>query len=345
MWSVILEVLLLATAVPTSAIESKNLPTRIAATVGSANISTQQLAVAEELPLSVVKAEEYRVRRRVLDGLIAEQLLSTEASARKLTISDLLGAEIDARVPAVSEAEAAAVLESNQSRYSRTPRDAALKQISDQLRVQRIDRRRQAFLDELRAKFGVSVNLRPPRITFDRPERHPDGPLSALVTIVEFSDYRCPYCRQMSRQLAALKERYADELRRVVYQLPLPIHPDARIAAEIAECAAEQGAFWRMHEWLFEHQSDQSLEVAVSGVAMRGLDNAKLGECVAAQRQRATCQEDASTAEEHGIATTPTVFVNGRMVIGLQPAGALERIVEEELKWAREEGGASKACP
>ena len=131
--------------------------------------------------------------------------------------------------------------------------------LADNMRRQRINQRRHAFVKELERREGVRVFLEPPRLDIQvTPEDASRGPANASVTVVEFSDFQCPFCSRMATLLRQLETRYAGRVRRVFRDYPLSMHKDATRAAEAADCAGEQGRFWEMHDRLFEGQQDLS---------------------------------------------------------------------------------------
>ena len=153
---------------------------------------------------------------------------------------------------------------------------------------------------------------------------HIRGPADAPLTLVEYGDFQCPFCGRVTGVVAALRDRFGDDLRYAFRHLPLPdVHPDAELAAEAAEAAAAQGAFWEMHDRLFAHQ-DQLEPTDLLGYATElGLDverfSRELGTGVHAERVRT----DASSAQASGADGTPTFFVNGRRQLGRYDADTL----------------------
>src|ERR671919_335310 len=153
---------------------------------------------------------------------------------------------------------------------------------------------------------------------------HIRGPADAPLTLVEYGDFQCPFCGRVTGVVAALRDRFGDELRYVFRHLPLPdVHPFAELAAEAAEAAASQGAFWEMHDRLFAHQDQLEPTDLVDHAAELGLDverfSRELGASVHAPRVRA----DVSSAQASGAEGTPPFFVDGRRQLGRYDADAL----------------------
>jgi protein-disulfide isomerase len=182
---------------------------------------------------------------------------------------------------------------------------------------------------------AVGIQLEPPRFEVAAlgPSR---GPSEATVTIVEFSDFQCPYCRRAGAILDELLERYPDDVRVVYRHMPLEsIHPRARPAAVASLCAEQQGLFWEFHDAVFAGPNpleDADLLQLATGI---GADLEAFDACRASGSHEARVDADVAAARELGITGTPAFLVNGVMLRGAQPVAAFERIIEHELALAR----------
>jgi protein-disulfide isomerase len=160
------------------------------------------------------------------------------------------------------------------------------------------------------------------------------GNARGLVTLVVFTDYECPFCRKLDRTIARLRSAYGDELRVVIAERPLSMHRRARPAALAALAAAEQGKLEAMHDALFVASALD--EEAVTAIARGiGLDLARFAEDKKTTAPRALAKSE-QIADGLGVSGTPTMFVNGRLVVGAQPFEALRLVVDERLAAARE---------
>ncbi len=159
------------------------------------------------------------------------------------------------------------------------------------------------------------------------------GPENAPVTIIEFSDYQCPYCaRWHSEVFARLMDTYKGKVRFVYRDFPLySIHPQAESAAEAANCAGEQNAYWEFHTALFSEKYNLGAESYRQYATDLGLDAAKLGQCLDEHRYQAEVKADFDAAVQLGVSSTPTFFINGRALIGAQGFEAFQQIIDEEL--------------
>jgi protein-disulfide isomerase len=159
------------------------------------------------------------------------------------------------------------------------------------------------------------------------------GPEDAPITIIEFSDYQCPYCARWHEQVfLRLREEYPDTIRVVFRDFPLTsIHPEAVPAAEAANCAGEQDAYWEFHDALFSGQNGFGKDAYTSYASDLGLDMVGFTECIESGRHNDEVMADLSYAAELGVQSTPTFFLNGLPIVGAQPYEVFEQIIKQEL--------------
>ena len=146
------------------------------------------------------------------------------------------------------------------------------------------------------------------------------GPRTAKVTVVEFVDFQCPFCGRYARDtFPRLKRDYGDRVRYVSRQFPLSIHPHARGAAIAAECADDQGGYWRYHRILFANQSSLGRRGLVAHAGTAGLDLARFRACLSSAAPRRRLSRDEADGRRYGVSATPTFFINGSVLTGAQP--------------------------
>jgi protein-disulfide isomerase len=172
------------------------------------------------------------------------------------------------------------------------------------------------------------------------PDRdHVRGPADAPVTLLEYGDYECPYCGQAERVIRELLASFGDEVRYVWRHLPLnDVHGHAQAAAEAAEAAAAQGAFWGMHDLLLEHQGELELSNLLSYAEQLGLDVERFEEDLRRREYAPRVAEDVASADSSDVAGTPTFFVNGRRHRGAYDIDTLTATVRMALRRAQLEG-------
>ncbi|MBX2812049.1 MAG: thioredoxin domain-containing protein [Myxococcales bacterium] len=160
------------------------------------------------------------------------------------------------------------------------------------------------------------------------------GPDDALVTIVEFSDFQCPFCARVLPTLNKVQETFGDDVRLVFKHQPLPFHRQAPLASEYALAAGEQGKFWEMHDKLFAHQKELKEEQLKAYAAELGLDQAKIDEYLASGKGKEMIKEDQTLARKIGANGTPAFFINGAKLSGAQPYAKFEATVKDAISRA-----------
>lgn len=159
------------------------------------------------------------------------------------------------------------------------------------------------------------------------------GPADAPITLIEFSDFNCPYCRRWHQQtLPALMAAYGDKIHFVYRDLPV-VGGGAvgALAAQAANCAGDQGAYWEFHDAVFSAQYGLSREAYLQYAADLGLDGEALTECLDTGYYEQEVRDDLSYAYGLGINSTPTFFLNGIAIIGAQPTDVFTTLIDSEL--------------
>jgi protein-disulfide isomerase len=152
------------------------------------------------------------------------------------------------------------------------------------------------------------------------------------VTIVEFSDFECPYCSRVVPSLDQVVAKYEDSVRLVFRQFPLTsIHAQAQKAAEASLCADEQGRFWDMHDAMFAQQKELAVPQLKELAASLELDGEAFAECLDSSKFAAQVAADLRAGQAAGVSGTPAMFINGRFVNGAVPYETLAAIIDEEL--------------
>jgi protein-disulfide isomerase len=301
------------------------------ATVGDQTITRAQLEEHVRPKLIEIDNERYEALREGLDEMIADELEKREAKARGITTEELEKQEVTAKTPEPTDADIQKVYDQNKAQLGGQTLDQVKPRIVEYLKEQQAETRREAFIDELKKKYKTTVALRPPVVevaTAGRPER---GGAKAPVTIIEFSDYQCPFCKRAESVVDQVMTTYGDKVRLVFRDYPLPMHPQARPAAEAANCANAQGKFWEYHQKLFANQSALSEDKLKEYAKELGLDTAKFNQCLDAKQFKAAIDKDIEDGSKVGVSGTPAFFINGRMLSGAQPFDKFKEVIDDEL--------------
>lgn len=261
-----------------------------------------------------------------IDQVIEDRLLEAEAAARKVTKEQILA---DLKPAAVTDADVDAFYEQNKAQIPR-PKDQVAGQIKTYLESQRQSETRQKFYDDLRAKYKVEYLLEPTRV--EVAATGPSmGPENAPITIVEFSDFECPFCSRLLPTMEQVKQKYGDKVRLVFRQYPLNFHQHAQKAAEASLCANEQGKFWEFHDAMFQNQKELAVEQLKAKAAAMGMNAEQFNSCLDGSKFAAQVKKDFDEGSAAGVSGTPAMFVNGRFISGAVPFQEIAKVIDDEL--------------
>jgi protein-disulfide isomerase len=316
------------------------------AEVDGVPITTEQVEKALGMNLSKLQEQIYSMKRQALDALVSERLLANEAARRKITVTALLDAEVTSKVGLVTEGEIEKYYEANKPQF-KGGLEQSREQIRSGLQNQKIQAQRNTFIQALKSKANVAILLPAPevqRLDVDIAGAPSKGPANAPVTLVEFSDFHCPFCKQIedNNTLTQLLSKYGDQLKLVWIDYPIDqLHPQARKAHEAARCAGDQGKFWEYHKALYtgSPKSGDQLKTVAQQVA---LDMASFDACFSSGKYQAAVQKDVDQGKRLSVTGTPTFFVNGRPLIGAQPLDAFARVIDDEVARASSTGSKSR---
>jgi protein-disulfide isomerase len=274
---------------------------------------------------------EQEILENALERLVEEKLLAAEAAKQGISKEALIAKEIDGKVPEITSEEIGSFYERNQQRI-KTAKEEALPLIEKYLRKQKTSSARQAFIQTLEKEHKVIRSLEPLRFDVSTAQRPAQGPASAPVLLVLFSDFQCPYCEEMSETLKEVVKNYEKKVRLVFRQFPLAsIHKFAQKAAEASLCADAQGHFWEMHDLLFQDQNNLSEKDLKTKAAKLGLNTADFDKCLDGEQFTAQIREDLRAGAAAGADGTPALFINGRFLNGNRPYEDIAEVIDEEL--------------
>jgi protein-disulfide isomerase len=297
-------------------------------------ITATELERALGAKLSALEEQIYDLKRQELDNLIAQRLLAQEATRRGISVTALVDAEITSKVSLVTEQEVDAFYQANKARL-RGDEASIRDSIRAHLQQQKLLVRRLRFLESVRSQSKVVVRLQPPpvvRLPVSIEGAPVRGAVDAPVTLVEFSDFHCPFCRQVQTTLKAILDRYPGKVKPAFRDFPVDgLHPQTRKAAEAARCAHDQGKFWSYHDTLFANAPNGTPADLRRYANDVGLDVPAFEHCLSAGTHRESVQRDYDEGARLGVAGTPAFFVNGRLISGAQPLEAFTKVIDQEL--------------
>jgi protein-disulfide isomerase len=316
--------------------------------------STQVLAVVNGKPVTEADVRQNSAdqfaqlerdyeqnKHQLLEGqlkqLIQDRLLEAEAEARKVTKEQLLA---DIKPAVVDDAAINAFYEENKARIPQ-PKEQVAPQIKQYLEQRGQFEAREKFFTDLEGKYKVEMKMEPLRteVAAVGPAK---GPETAPVTIVEFSDFQCPFCARLIPTLDQVTSKYGDKVRLVFRQFPLAMHAEAQKAAEASLCANDQGKFWPMHDALFQNQ--QTLQVAAlkTKATELGLNAEAFNSCLDSGKYADQVATDMKEGTAAGVSGTPALFINGRFISGAVPFEQISEVIDDELRRKGVSTGASR---
>jgi predicted DsbA family dithiol-disulfide isomerase len=309
-------------------------PETVVATVNGAEITLKQVDEAVGPTVWPLQQQLYAVRKVALENLIIAKVLESEAKAQGVSADELrrrlTRGEINVTSAQVDEAYA-----QNASFFASMSPDEARERLRLDLENQARMKHYRAGLEALRRKAAVTVNLGAPALEpgLDDGSSPVKGAAKARVTIVEFSDFECPFCQQVQETLKQVVERYGDDVRLVFKHLPSEGHRNSLPAARAAYCAGEQDRFWQFHDALFASRS-LSAGVFDEIAARLGVGREKFQSCLASERPRSAIVKDIEAARRYRIDSTPSFLINGRIVKGALSFTDFQNLIERELRLA-----------
>ncbi len=274
----------------------------------------------------------YQLRRAGLDGVIDDELIANAAAAAGLDEDAYLARETAALGP-VTEQEINDFYARNRDRIQPPqPLETLRPRIREFLEGDRTVR----VMNNLRENVEIEILLEapppPPIVRHELPEGGASrGPTDAPITIVEFSDYQCPFCKRAEATLKQVDALYPGKLRIVYRHLPLDFHENAMPAAVAANCAGAQDRFWDYHDLLFENQRALGERQLLGYADQLGLDADAFRSCFEDEASAAQVSEDMALARQLGATATPTFFINGIELRGAQPLEMFRQIIDREL--------------
>ena len=301
----------------------------VLARVNGTDVTAADVAKTAGGKLVDLDRQRHELLSNATRGTVWEMLIAAEAEKRGISKDDLIAAEVSSKVGEISEADIDAFYQEKKAQI-RAPKEQAAAQIRRFLQQTRHQQAYQDFVAALEGANEVEYLDEPFRIEVAAVGPRKGSP-DAPITIVEFSDFECPFCVRVLATLDKVEETYGDKITIVFRQNPLPMHKNARKAAEASLCAAEQDKFWALHDAMFADQKNLGLDALRTKAAATEIDMEAFNTCLDSGRHAETVQRDLDEGAMAGVSGTPAFFVNGRFLNGAVPFEEFTKIIDEEL--------------
>ncbi|NBX69199.1 MAG: hypothetical protein EBR01_09595 [Proteobacteria bacterium] len=281
-----------------------------------------------------LEEEVFRTKEQAIREFVEQRLLDDEAKKSNMPVQQLLDQKTGGEVAEVTDKDIEAFLTSK----GLSLKDPRIKKddVKEYLKYRQKFEKRQAYVEKLRESAKIKILVKEPespKLTVSTDGYPSWGNAKAPVTIVEFSDFQCPFCSRAVPIIDRIKKEYGQDKVRIVFRdMPLPNHNRALPASLAARCANEQGKFWEMHNTLFENQQkleDKDLKDYAKTV---GLDVTKFNQCYDSKKYMGDLEKSRSEAESVGIAATPSFLINGVLLQGAQPFEKFKEKIDRASK-------------
>ncbi|HKO04520.1 MAG TPA: DsbA family protein [Candidatus Acidoferrales bacterium] len=290
-----------------------------------------ELAAPAQGQLRQLAFRQYEQKRKILEQLLEQKLLEIEAKKRGDSVETLLREDVDKSVSDPTAAELRAYYLGLRDKLGR-PFDEAKSELPAMLKQAAVQEARQNYFKMLRERNKMTILIRPPRIDVAVDVERLRGDPSAPVSIVEFSDFQCPYCQKSEAVLRELLVKYKGKVNLSYRDFPLrDVHPQAQLAAEASRCAREQGKYWEYHDLLFENPGNLERASLHENARELKLDVQGFDSCLNRGQYKPQIERDVQDGLRAGVTATPGFFINGVFLGGAQPLVEFEAIIDAEL--------------
>lgn len=288
-----------------------------------------------DLEKQLFRMEEnmFKYKEMYLNDMIDNKVIELEAKATKKNPAELVAAEVSSKIKPVTDEEVVAF---GKEKGVTADQMAKFKdRIKQYLGSQREAEARKTFAKTLRDKYKVNLKMKKPKGKVVEVKVSDDdaskGSKSAKVTVVEFSDFQCPFCKRAAGNAEAITKAYGDKVRVVFRHFPLPMHDRAHKASEAAQCMNDQGKFFEYHDKLFANNTALTDADFSKYVTELGGDVAKFEECFKKEKYKAKIDKDIADGQKYGVSGAPTYFINGNMVVGAVSFDELKSAIDSAM--------------
>lgn len=297
-------------------------------------ITRQQLRQGIESDLFELENKIFELKMQNLKSIILSDLIAKQSDLGDLSEEQYIEKKILGEIK-VSDKELDEFIK-NKKIPQQHVNDELKQRITQFLSQEKKDQVLESWMKKKMGDKEIEVYFRPQRPTFDVPigDSPVKGAKNAKVTIVEFSDFQCPYCADATENLRKILKEFPNEVRVVFKNFPLPFHPQARDGSNAALCARDQAEdhFWKMHDYMFANQNMLGIEKLNEQAKKLKLNLDDFTQCLEKRRFDSQIEGDLQLGKSLGVRSTPTLFLNGQLLSGVHEFNQLKSIVEEELK-------------
>jgi len=304
----------------------------VLATVDGKNFTDKQVmqAAVEQMLKRMKQDKVYELKRAALENMIDDYLMEKAAKKQGITVAQLIK-NIQNKADKATESDAKIIYQLQKRRFKDKKFDDVKKGLMAQLSRQKKQLALNDYLDELRKKSKIKIDLKRPRFNVSIDDDPSQGKKGSPITLIEFSEFQCPFCKRTRPTIDKIMNTYKGKVHYVFRDYPLSFHKQAKSAANAANCANEQGKYWDYNTalWGFQgkHKKDKLMEIAKE----LELEMDKFEKCFDSNKYFAEIDKDQQDGTKVGVSGTPAYFINGIFLSGAQPFEKFKEIIDEEL--------------
>ncbi len=282
--------------------------------------------------LQKIDAQIYEIKKSGLDDMVEEKLLESTATKRKVSVDDLIRTEVDSKIGEPSQPETEAFYNMYKAQLKNQPLASVKDELVKQIKLQKRGSIYNDFISNLKKEAKLEIYMKRPRITVATDGDPAQGNPKAPITIVEFSDFQCPFCKRARPVIQQILDTYKDKVYYVFRDFPLSFHKMAKKASEAAECAGDQNKYWPYNAMLWDKQGEQEVDKLKQYAKDLGLNTKKFNDCLDTDKFADEIDKDQQDGMKVGVSGTPAYFINGIMLSGAQPFEKFQEVIDEELQ-------------
>jgi protein-disulfide isomerase len=306
----------------------------VAASIGGEPILEKDLVKGIESDLYEAEMKVYEIKFAKLQGMLLEKFMAQDSDKKNLTNDEFLDKFIAKNIK-VTDADVEKFIKDRQIPKEQVNPEIKTR-IVEFLTVEAKKVAVEKWITEKTKKNPVEIYITKPSLPVfevnagDAPFK---GNSDAKVTIIEYSDFQCPFCSKGAVVVKDLEKKYGNKVKIAFKHFPLPFHAQARIAAEASMCANEQDTklFWKMHDAMFADQTKLDKDNLIATAKKVGVKEAEFKTCLESGKFKAKIDADVAEGTAVGVKSTPTFFVNGKLISGAQPIEVFAEVVDAEL--------------
>lgn len=305
---------------------------KVLAILNGENITEEQVlkAAFDRWITTINDGKVYEIKKNALDELIEDKLLAADAKAKGVAVEALIK-QLQDKAVKPDEAAARTIYEMQKKRFGDKSFDDIKGMLMNQLGAQQKQMAVMEHIDALKKSAKLTVNLKRPRMQVSVDDDPSQGTKGAPITLVEFSEFQCPYCKKARPTIEKILATYKGKVHYVFRDFPLSFHDQAKAVANAANCANEQGKYWEFSKLMWEKQGKKMGDEIFNIATTVGVNNDKFKTCVESKKYFSEIDKDQADGDKAGVSGTPAYFINGIFLNGARPYEDFKEIIDEEL--------------